>query len=159
MRYHRSFVVEAPLERVEEFHRSPASFRALAPPGVPLVLERAPELLVPGEELAFKLWLGPVPVRWVAALEALPEGSVADEGAGETVAGFVDRQIEGPFSAWVHRHLFRALGPERTEIDDSIEARMARHPLRGPVGLAMWAGLPVLFRYRAWRTRRELAAT
>jgi hypothetical protein len=43
-----------------------------------------------------------------------------------------------------------------TEVVDEVEAKLKRHPLWGPVGLAMWLGLPLLFAYRGWKTRRLL---
>jgi hypothetical protein len=48
------------------------------------------------------------------------------------------------------------LSPVRTRVDDEIEAEPRRHPLWGTVALQMWLGLPVLFRYREWKTRRLL---
>ena len=55
-------------------------------------IQDGPEILCSGDELRFTLWLGPLPIRWHAAIE-----SVSD-------SGFADRQIEGPFAHWVHRH-------------------------------------------------------
>lgn len=148
MIFRRRFEVAAPLAAVEAFHAGPAGLVALTPP--PLIFRFAappPDPLRPGDELAFTLWAGPLPVRWRARIEAL-------DGPG-----FQDRQLAGPFDSWVHRHRFRALGdPETgpTEVDDEIEARLRRHPLWGPVGLKMWLGLPGLFAYRRWKTRRLL---
>jgi ligand-binding SRPBCC domain-containing protein len=148
--FRRRFEVAAPLAAVEEFHARPAGLVALTPP--PLWLRFAappPDPLTPGDELVFTLWAGPLPVRWRARIEAL-------DGPGP---GFQDRQLAGPFALWVHRHRFRAVGdPETgpTEIDDEIEARLRRHPFWGLVGLKMWLGLPLLFAYRRWKTRRLL---
>lgn len=144
MRFHRRFRVRAPLAAVEEFHATRAGFEALAPPLVPMRVENAPERLVPGTTMSFRTWVGPVPIRWTARLEAI-------EGPG-----FADVQTEGPFAHWRHEHRFIADGPDATIVDDRIEARLSRQPLRAATGLAMWLGLPVLFAYRARRTRRAL---
>jgi ligand-binding SRPBCC domain-containing protein len=97
-----------------------------------------------GDEMDFTMWLGPLPVRWVARVEAV------------SPSGFLDRQMRGPFAAWVHRHRFVAVDKTTTEVIDEIEAQLKPHLLWGAVGLAMWLGLPLLFGFRAWKTRRLL---
>jgi ligand-binding SRPBCC domain-containing protein len=112
------------------------------------VIHRGEDPLERGAELEFTLWLGIVPVRWLARIEAID--GVAEE------EGFLDRQVRGPFKSWTHTHRFEPLGPRHTMIDDRIEAELSLHPLHTPVGAAMWSGLPIVFRWRAWRTRRLL---
>ena len=41
---------------------------------------------------------------------------------------------------------------------DEIEAHFRRHPLWTPVAVQMWLTLPILFAYRARKTRQLLAA-
>lgn len=151
MKYRRSFIAAAPLDEVEAFHRSVESFRRLVPPGAPFRIHRADEPLEPGGRMDFTMWLGPIPVRWEANLEPLPEGL-----GGLDDRGFVDRQARGPFRSWVHEHRFTPLGPKHTRVTDEIEARLRLHPVWGPIGLAIWLGLPILFRFRARRTKRSL---
>jgi ligand-binding SRPBCC domain-containing protein len=142
--YRHAFLVRAPRAEVAAFHAAAASLGAITPPLMPMQLHHAPERLDAGDEMRFTLWLGPLPVRWLACLEeATPEG-------------FVDRQVEGPFAAWTHRHRFVAVDEATTEVVDEIEARFKRHVVWGVVGLAMWLGLPLLFAYRGWKTRRLL---
>lgn len=141
-------MVAAPLAEVVAFHRRAASLAAITPPPVPMRFRGEPPAeLAPGDEIEFTLWAGPVPVRWRAGIEALPDGA----------AGFADRQLAGPFAHWLHRHRFHPRGDAATEVDDEIEAELRRHPLWWPLGLSMWIGLPALFAYRAWKTRRLLA--
>jgi ligand-binding SRPBCC domain-containing protein len=109
-------------------------------------LSSPPEVLRSGAEMAFTLWLGPLPLRWVARIESA------------SAAGFTDRQLRGPFHAWTHRHSYRTVAGDVTEVRDEVEASLRRHPLWGPVGFLMWLGLPLLFTYRGWRTRRLLEA-
>ncbi len=94
--------------------------------------------------MAFTLWLGPLPVPWTARIEDV------------SPTGFVDRQVSGPFAAWRHRHSYRAITPTVTEVVDQIEATLRAHIWWGPIGLGMWLTLPLLFAYRAWKTRRLL---
>lgn len=69
---------------------------------------------------------------------------------------FVDRQIRGPFSKWVHRHTFRRLDDNTTEVLDQVEADISEKWLQRLLGLGMWINMPVLFAYRGWKTRRIL---
>lgn len=142
--YRHSFRVRAPRARVAEFHVGASSLKAITPPLIPMQLHRAPERLRDGDEMRFTLWLGPLPIRWLARVEQVSAG------------GFVDRQVDGPFAAWVHRHRFLDVDEATTQVVDEIEARLERHLLWGAVGLAMWLGLPLLFAYRGWKTRRLL---
>ena len=144
MKYRRTFQLQAPLAEVAHFHTAASSLKAITPPLIPMQLHRAPEQMGDGDEMAFTMWLGPLPVRWVARVEDV------------STAGFLDRQVRGPFAAWTHRHRFVALDEDTTEVVDEVEARLKVHPLWSAVGLAMWVGLPLLFVYRAWKTRRLL---
>ncbi len=144
MRYHHTFRVRAPQAAVADFHSRASSLGAITPPLIPMRLRHAPERLAEGDEMAFTMWLGPLAVPWMARVE-----DVSPEG-------FRDRQLRGPFEQWSHRHSFRALDRATTEVVDEVTARLKRHPLWGPVGLAMWLGLPLLFAFRGWKTRRLL---
>lgn len=145
------FAVDAGVEAVAAFHRRPESLARLTP-GVMFLrfLAPPPAELAPGDELSFRLWAGPLPIAWRARIEAL-DGVTAPH-----LRGFQDRQLEGPFAHWVHRHRFADLGGGRTAIEDEIEARFRRHPLWGPLGWKMWLGLPLVWRYRVRQTRRAL---
>jgi ligand-binding SRPBCC domain-containing protein len=94
--------------------------------------------------MAFTMWMGPIPVRWRAYI-----GQVS-------ATGFSDHQMEGPFRYWAHRHSFLPQDENSTDVVDEIQAGLRWHPLWALVGLAMWLGLPALFAYRAWKTRRLL---
>ncbi len=144
MKYQHVFQVRAPVAEVVAFHASASSLKAITPPLVPMRLHRAPQQMDDGDEIEFTMWLGPLPVRWLARVE-----DVSD-------TGFLDRQVRGPFRAWAHRHTFVPLDEATTEVRDEVEARLKSHPLWGAVGLAMWLGLPLLFAYRGWKTRRLL---
>jgi ligand-binding SRPBCC domain-containing protein len=99
-----------------------------------------------GDELRFTLWLGPLPLRWAARIESI------------SPTGFIDRQVQGPFRLWVHRHTFLPLDDSTTEVRDEVTVELKRHLLWGLVGLSMWLSLPLLFAYRGWKTRRTLEA-
>ena len=135
--FERSFVVRAPLAAVRAFHERPDAVRSLTP--ALLTFTHPPPPLATGERVHFTLWVGPLPVRWVARYEDVRED------------GFVDVQEAGPFRSWRHEHRYRALDAERTEVTDRIAVELGR-----PVSRAIWVGLPPSFAYRAWATRRAV---
>ena len=63
---------------------------------------QAPDHLADGNEMAFTLWLGPLPVRWNARVENF------------SPTGFDDIQTGGPFETWKHAHRFEALAKNNT---------------------------------------------
>lgn len=144
MKFQHRFRVDAPLDDVAEFHRRADSMAAITPPLMPVQLDPAPERMDSGDQMAFTMWLGPLPVRWRAYISQM------------SPAGFSDHQLEGPFRYWVHHHRFVPLDQYSTEVVDKVEAGLKWHGLWGLVGLAMWLGLPLLFAYRGWKTRRLL---
>jgi ligand-binding SRPBCC domain-containing protein len=85
------------------------------------------------------MWLGPLPIRWTAVHSQLSS------------QGFMDTQQRGPFKSWRHRHTFQQLNAWTTGVIDEIEAEPG-----SLISRFMWLNLPILFAYRAWRTRRAL---
>jgi len=144
--YTHRFTIAAPLAAVADFHRRPASMGQITPPPIIARVHSAPAIFSEGDEMSFTLWMGPLPLRWRAQF--------AEVGPN----GFIDRQIAGPFQRWEHRHSFRALDAGHTEVEDSITAEFKRHPFWRLVGMGMWLGMPLLFAFRGWKTRRLLAA-
>lgn len=144
MRYIHRFRVKAPLSSVVAFHQQPSSMAAITPPPMMAEIHHAPESLANGGEVKFSLWLGPLPIHWTASIEEVSE------------AGFSDRQVNGPFSVWVHRHSFQRVDDQTTEVIDQIEMKFRAHPGWALVGLGFVMGLPALFAYRGWKTRRLL---
>lgn len=144
MKYQHTFTVKAPLETVAAFHRHSSSMAAITPPPVIVRIHHAPDLLQDGDEMDFTLWLGPLPIHWLARIEQA------------SATGFVDRQLRGPFTKWVHTHTFRALDPTTTEVYDQVEVILGPNLLWKLVGMGMWLNLPMLFAFRGWKTRRLL---
>jgi ligand-binding SRPBCC domain-containing protein len=138
------FRVCAPLHEVVAFHRRAASMAAITPPPVIVRIHEAPPELSEGAEMAFTLWLGPLPIRWRARIEAVDEH------------GFRDRQLSGPFGSWLHTHRFVPIAATVTEVHDTIELELAAHGPARWIGAGMGLSLPLLFAYRRWRTRQLL---
>jgi phytoene dehydrogenase-like protein/ligand-binding SRPBCC domain-containing protein len=139
------FVADASLDAVAAFHESPAALAQLQPPLSGTRFLRV-DPLGEGSITEFEMGRGPAAIRWRARHENVEPGR-----------GFTDVQESGPMRSWLHRHEYRALGAGRTEVLDQI---WLEHP-RGPRGLLTRVlfsrlALAVLFRYRAFATRRAV---
>ncbi|MBN1372781.1 MAG: hypothetical protein JW987_12645 [Anaerolineaceae bacterium] len=145
MFFRHRFQVHAPLSKVAEFHSQSAGMAAITPPPLIVQLHHAPPTLQEGDTMDFSLKLGALGIRWLAQIE------------GVTSAGFTDRQLRGPFAEWVHQHKFSAVDENTTDVIDEINLRLSRDPIMFFLGLGMRLGLPFLFAFRAWKTRRLLA--
>jgi ligand-binding SRPBCC domain-containing protein len=144
MKFHHRYRVNAPRAEVISFHRLAASLAAITPPPIRIEVHQAPAELSSGDELDFSLNLGPFHLRWLALIENLSE------------SGFTDRQLQGPFLAWNHRHSFTSFDENVTEVDDLVTARVKRSLGGILLGWVMWLGMPYLFAYRGWKTRSLL---
>lgn len=144
MRYRHEFRVRAPLARVAEFHSRTASLAVLTPPPMVLRIHRAPAIQRVGDEVDFTMWLGPLPIHWIAHIGSVSETS------------FTDRQLRGPFGQWLHRHTFTPIDANTTAVIDEVEVALKAHWFWTAAGLMMWLAMPLLFAYRGWKTRRAL---
>ncbi|MGL4648049.1 MAG: SRPBCC family protein, partial [Caldilineaceae bacterium] len=144
MKYHHRFVVNAPLSVVRDFHRQSASMGAITPPPVIVRVHEAPALLGEGDEMAFTMWMGPLPIRWRARIHDVAP------------YGFRDTLVQGPFTRWSHEHTFVPVDANRTEVFDTLDIELTPYPFWHLVGRMMTLNLPVLFAYRQWRTKRLL---
>ncbi len=147
MKFVHSFCVQAPIEQVVQFHFCPKNLALLTPSFARLHLLQTPQRLEEGSEIAFVVWFGFLPLRWVAKITHLGATS------------FTDEQLVGPFRFWRHHHSFEPISPQQTRITDEINAALSWNPFKAFLGLLMWAGLPILFAYRQKQTRRLLETT
>jgi ligand-binding SRPBCC domain-containing protein len=144
MIYRHRFQVNTPLARVAEFHSPASSMAAITPPPMLVRVHHAPVILKEGDEMDFTIWLGPVPLHWLARIDNVSS------------TGFTDRQLRGPFKEWTHRHTFVIVNEQTTEVLDEINLCLSPKPLWWLLGMGMQLGLPFLFAYRAWKTRSIL---
>jgi ligand-binding SRPBCC domain-containing protein len=147
--FHYSSLVDAPVETVWAFYERPDILTLLTPPWQPVQVIRREGGLGPGAESEFRLWLGPIPVPWVA--------QHTDEY--EPYRLFTDIQVIGPLEAWTHRHRFI---PEngQTRLVDEISFALPAGWLSEPlIGSFVNQRLTDMFRYRHQVTQRQARST
>lgn len=146
-KFNSNFIVNASLKKVASFHSSTSALKKLTPPPMFVQLHSF-EPLANGSLAKFTLWLGPLPLHWLAKHEDVTEN------------GFIDNQIEGPMAYWRHEHAFEAIDDHKTRITDSITYQF-------PKGIRGWLlrllfnqiGLRFMFIYRAIATKRATRDT
>ena len=138
-------VIPTTMDAIQQFHEDARALTLLTPPPLIVQIVRDDRVSLTEGEIEFKLWFGPVPVRWLARHEP-----------GSTATSFVDRMITGPMALWVHEHSFR---PTVDGIELADHVTLA-HPSgwRGVLTRFVFDGLPLrlLFAYRHWRTKRAV---
>lgn len=143
---HRS-IIATTMAAMLAFHEDPKALARLTPPPPLMFMQvlRDDRTSLTAGELEFRLWFGPLPVRWLARHEP-----------GPTDTSFADRMLVGPMAYWEHQHIFR-------EVEGGIELtdRITLAHKTGAAGLLsrlIFDGLPLrlLFVYRHLRTRLAL---
>lgn len=139
----------AAVEEAFAWHERPGALQRLSPPWEHTTVLQPPSSLAVGTEVIFRLDLiGPLGPRWLA------------EHVGyDPPTEFRDVQRSGPFAAWDHRHRFRALTGDTSELSDEVAYRLPLGALGDAVaGAAVRRRLQRMFAYRHRQTVADLAA-
>lgn len=139
-----SFLVNASLVDVREFHHGTAALKMLTPPPTIVQLHDI-EPLAEGSVSRFTLWVGPLPIAWTAV-----HRNVTD-------FGFTDIQESGPAKRWEHIHTFSVVSDHVTRVSEHIEYEHGSG-FWGLVTRVLFAkpNLYAMFTYRKWVTQRSL---
>jgi uncharacterized protein (TIGR01777 family) len=124
----RSTALPVSAEAAYAWHERPGAFERLLPPWEHVsVVERVGGLR-DGASVILRVGSGPVSLRWVSRHR-------------DTLPGrrFVDEQVQGPFSRWIHFHRFDPDGPASSRLTDRIEYAL-------PLGAAGAATVPLIRR-------------
>lgn len=144
LHFKHSSVINASPEVVWKFHERLDILQLLNPPWQPVQVVRREGGLNVGAITEFRLFLGPLPLTWLARHTEC-----------EKYRLFTDEQISGPFESWVHQHEFESENG-KTRLTDAISFSM---PGGGAVefvsGWLVQAQLEAMFRYRHYVTKRE----
>ena len=144
----RTSTLPVSAEEAFDWHARPGAFERLTPPWERIEVVERTGGIEDGARATLRVYTGPVPLRWVVVHRDYVQGR-----------RFVDEQVEGPFSHWIHQHLFEPIGPAASRYTDRIEFA----PPFGTVGAAagMWLARPrvePMLVYRHALLREDLAA-
>lgn len=145
--FEKKSVMKGAVQQLLDFHAQPNAFAKLTPPPIFIRMRENKLKSLTEGTVDFTMWLGPIPLHWVARHEP-----------GPTPNSFMDRQLVGPMAFWEHQHIFRAV-PEGVELTDHVTLEH-KPGLPGIFTRLMFDGLPlqIFFFYRHLRTRVALRA-
>ena len=140
--------IEINIQKVFEFHLDLKNLLRISPKDFRLQIYHAPERLVEGAMVGLFVKAGPITTTMETVVEEfLPPYK------------FVDRQVHGFFSHWIHTHTFEKVTENMTKLTDHIDYKL---PLGG-LGSLFGGGIAQekiekVFRHRAQRTKELLEA-
>jgi ligand-binding SRPBCC domain-containing protein len=141
----RSTWIARPIDEVFAFFADAGNLERITPPELRFrILSRLPIEMQKGAIIEYRLALFGVPFGWRTMIDHW-----------EPPYRFVDRQLRGPYSEWVHTHLFT---PERhgTRMDDRVDYRLPLGPLGLPALPLVSHQLRRVFDYREATIQRLL---
>ena len=106
LHFQKSSLIDAPVKTVWQFYERADILEKLTPPWQPVQIIRREGGLGVGAESEFRIWIGLIPVQWVAVHTQCTE-----------FEKFVDVQKTGPMEFWQHQHLFLADGNQCRLVD------------------------------------------
>jgi ligand-binding SRPBCC domain-containing protein len=142
---HRTIELPLPLAEIFPFFADAANLAALTPSELrfrfvtPLPIE-----MRVGALIEYRLRLFGVPFAWRTRIDCWQPN-----------AGFVDRQLNGPFRRWVHRHEFREVAGG-TLMEDHVEWALPLQPIGELARPLVRAQLERIFDFRSVAIRRIL---
>ncbi|HEY9800118.1 MAG TPA: SRPBCC family protein [Leptolyngbyaceae cyanobacterium] len=144
LHFQHSSLINASPEVVWKFHERPDILQLLTPPWQPVRVVRREGGLEVGAITEFKLFLGPVPLTWLARHTECDKYRL-----------FTDTQISGPFEYWIHRHRFEPENGQTRLTDDISYIMPGGETIEFVSGWLVQAQLEAMFRYRHFVTKRE----
>jgi ligand-binding SRPBCC domain-containing protein len=137
LNFQYSSLINAPVEKVWQFHERQDILEILTPPWQPVKVIKREGGLGVGAITEFRIMLLVFPVRWLA-----------EHIECQTYRVFIDRQVAGPMKSWLHRHQF-ITEQGKTKLIDSIEYELPGGWL-AELLLGWWVNsrLQEMFRYR-----------
>ena len=115
----RSITIELPIREVFDFFAEAGNLERITPQELNFqIVTPQPFELKRGSLIDYKLSLHGIPMTWRTEITEW-----------DPPFSFVDTQLSGPYSQWIHRHTFTELEPNKTLIEDEVRYRLPLEPL------------------------------
>lgn len=134
----RNLTLDLPRQRVFDFFADAANLERITPPELNFhIVTPQPIEMLQGALIDYRLKLRGLPVRWRTEISVW-----------NPPHEFVDRQLNGPYAQWIHRHMFTELEPNKTLIEDEVKYRLPLEPLGDIAHFIVRRELDYIFDFR-----------
>lgn len=145
----RTLELDLPREEVFAFFSDAVNLERITPAELGFhIVTPQPLKLECGALIDYKLSLHGIPMTWRTEITVWDPPNE-----------FVDTQLSGPYSQWIHRHTFTELGPERTLIEDEVRYRLPLEPLGDLAHFIVRGQLERIFDFRQTSVSKLLLKT
>lgn len=143
----RSLTLPVSREEAFAFFADAGNLERITPPQLGFhITTPQPIDIEQGTLIDYNLKLHGIPISWRTEISVW-----------EPPFRFVDQQLKGPYSQWVHTHTFTELGPDTTQIDDEVRYRLPLEPLGDIAHFIVRGELDKIFDFRQ-KTVAEILA-
>jgi len=134
----RSLTLDLPRERIFDFFADAGNLERITPPELKFhITTPQPIRMHEGALIDYTLRMRGFPVKWRTEISVW-----------RPPFEFIDRQLRGPYSQWIHHHTFTELGPSKTQIDDEVKYRLPFAPLGNIAHFLVRRELDYIFDFR-----------
>ena len=134
----REATVGRPIEGVFAFFSDAANLERITPPALNFhIVTPQPITIRKGTLIDYEIKMYGIPMNWRTEIT---EWNAPFE--------FIDTQLKGPYSQWIHRHRFSDLADGRTRVEDEVRYRLPLEPLGDLFNFIVLGELEKVFDYR-----------
>lgn len=134
----RTITIGRGCREVFDFFADAANLERITPPELNFhIITPQPIEIKKGTLIDYKLNLRGLPMKWRTEI-----------AVWEPPFEFVDQQLSGPYSQWIHRHIFTEIEPDKTQIEDEVKYRLPLEPLGDVLHFIVRRELNYIFDHR-----------
>lgn len=134
----RELTLDLPIAKVFDFFADAGNLERITPPELNFhIITPRPIDIKQGTLIDYKLKMRGIPMKWRTEISIW-----------EPPFRFVDQQLRGPYSQWIHTHTFTEISPTQTLMEDEVRYRLPFEPFGDIANYFVNGELAYIFDYR-----------